>query len=197
MCLRRFRLPLLSAALFGVFVAAPAVAQTSASYKLGDSVINNGGNPRSSAGLISASYHLNLDAIGDGAVRTGLQSASFRLDAGFVGGYAPPGEVQEFLLRADPLPFGNPNITYMHWHGEPSVGVYQIYRGTLGSLPGTYGTCFESNISGVSTGSADFTVPPVGQGYFYMVTARNRLGEEGPKGYRSDGTVQPNPTPCP
>ena len=32
---------------------------------------------------------------------------------------------------------------------------------------------------------------------FYLVTARNRLGEEGTKGYRSPGIERPNDAPCP
>lgn len=188
------RLAPLPVVLWCVFAAAPAVAQTSANYKIRESAVNNGGNPQGAAGLVSPSFHLKLDAIGDGAVSTGLQSASFRLDAGFIGGYAPPGEVQDLVLRPHAI---LPGFTTMNWHAEPSVGVYQIYRGTLASLPGTYGTCFAANISGVSTGHSDGAIPPVGQGFFYIVTARNRLGEEGPKGYRSNGTIQANPSPCP
>ena len=38
--------------------------------------------------------------------------------------------------------------------------------------------------------------PPLGQAYFYFVTARNLLGEDGTKGNGTNNT-RPNPNPCP
>ena len=38
---------------------------------------------------------------------------------------------------------------------------------------------------------------PAGNGYFYLVTARNRLWEEGTKGSSSAGAQRANPAPCP
>jgi hypothetical protein len=45
--------------------------------------------------------------------------------------------------------------------------------------------------------ASDTSTPSVGQGRFYLVSARNRLREEGPKGYSSNGIEQANPSPCP
>jgi hypothetical protein len=39
--------------------------------------------------------------------------------------------------------------------------------------------------------------PSSGATFFYLATAKNRLGEEGTKGYRSSSVERPNPTPCP
>jgi hypothetical protein len=40
-------------------------------------------------------------------------------------------------------------------------------------------------------------VPDPGQGFFYLVTARNRLAEEGTKGSTSAGVPRSNAFPCP
>lgn len=44
---------------------------------------------------------------------------------------------------------------------------------------------------------SDPLAPSAGTGFFYLVTARNRLDEEGPKGFQSLGVEEPNPDPCP
>lgn len=178
--LRLAALPLL-----GLLAVDPASAQTSASYKLSETTVDDGGDPRNAAILTAAHFHIGLDSVGDTVVRAALTSASFRIDAGFVGRYPPPGEVAGFAFS---------NKTTLGWNPERSVGKYEVYRGQLSSLPGTYGACFAAGLT-VETVAAGSNPAP-GQGYFYVVTARNRLGEEGPKGYRSDGTVEGNPSPC-
>jgi hypothetical protein len=165
---------------------APATAQTSAHYTLTETSIDNGGDPGSGANPASPHFHLSLDAIGDDLVRAGLASASFHLDGGFVGRYPPPGEVQGLHVDASAT---------LLWNPEPSASEYETYRGLIATLPGTYGACFAGGLTSVNV--SDASTPSAGQGYFYLVTARNRLGEEGPKGYRSDGTEEGNPSPCP
>jgi hypothetical protein len=182
---RSLRLVIL-APLFGLLAVHSATAQTSSSYRLSEASINSGGNPRNSGTIASAHYHISLDAIGDGVVGAGLASAAFHLDAGFVGQFPPPGEVTG-------LRFGDP--TTLLWSPERSAQRYEIYRGTLSTLPGTFGTCFANDLSLVT--ATDASIPGSGQGFFYMVTARNRLGEEGPKGFASNGTEEGNPLPCP
>lgn len=162
-----------------------ATAQTSSSYKLTESTINGGGNPRDGIILSSSSFHVTLDSIGDASLGTGLASASFRVNGGFASGCPPPGEVRGVSLDGATL----------HWSPEPSAGVYQVYRGLISTLPGTFGTCFAGNVAAPTI--TDASNPAAGQAYFYLVTVRNRLGEEGPKGYRSDGTLEGNPSPCP
>ncbi|HET8946970.1 MAG TPA: hypothetical protein VFQ07_08300 [Candidatus Polarisedimenticolia bacterium] len=174
------------APLFGLLAAHPATAQTSSSYKLGEASINSGGNPGNSGALASTHYRVSLDAIGDGVVRAGLASAAFHLDAGFVGEFPPPGEVTG-------LRFGD--ATTLLWSPERSAHRYEIYRGTISTLPGTFGTCFANDLSLVT--ATDASIPGSGQGFFYLVTSHNRLGEEGPKGFASNGTQEGNPLPCP
>ncbi len=176
-----------SALAVGVLSVAPAGAQTSASFKLTEATINDGGNPNGASSLASAHFHIKLDAIGDAVVGRGLSSASYHSDEGFVGDYPPPGQVTG-------LRFGGK--TTLVWDPLWSAVKYEVYRGPNSTLSaGTYGTCFASNLT-VET-ATDASTPSVGQGNFYLVTARNRLREEGPKGYRSNGTVEGNPAPCP
>jgi hypothetical protein len=147
--------------------------------------INNGGDPASGGILASTHYHVTLDAIGDGAVRAGLASASFHVDGGFVGDYRPAGEVTGVRFT---------NATTFQWNGDPSIGAYEIYRGTT-PFPGTYGTCFASNLTAQTDNDA--SSPSPGSTFFYIITARNRLQEEGTKGYRAHGTERTNTSPCP
>jgi hypothetical protein len=167
-----------------LLASAHAMAQTSASYKLTESTINSGGDPQNGIIVSSPSFRIKLDSIGDGLVGVGLASASFHVSGGFVGGYPPPGPVMGLNLDSATL----------QWSPEPSAGVYEVYRGLMSSLPGTFGTCFAGNVSGPTI--TDASNPAAGQAYFYLVTVRNRLAEEGPKGYQSNGTLEGNPSPC-
>ena len=164
-----------------------ALAQTSASYKLTEYTINNGGDPSNGSSAASASHRIRLDAIGDAVTATGLSSASHRADAGFVSDYPPPGEVKGALFT---------NKTTLAWSPEKSVGVYDLYRALVSSLPGLgYGTCLQTGLA-IESGT-DAATPSTGQGYFYLVTARNRLGEIGTKGFASTGIERANAAPCP
>jgi hypothetical protein len=167
-------------------LCAPASAQTSASFKVTENTINAGGHPLDTSRPASASFRISHGAIGDAAVRNVLSSASYRGDGGFVGRYAPPGEVHDvqFLDKV--------NLTWSH---EPSVGTYNLYRNTLASLPGNYGSCYQSALIGPQFGETDAPAP--GTGWLYLVTAENRLREEGTKGHTSSGAMRSNPSSCP
>jgi hypothetical protein len=173
-------------ALVLALLAPPAFAQQSPNYKVENGTINDGGHPEQSAVLAGATYRVSLDAIGNLTSSPSLGSASFHLANGFVQLYTPPGEVlnQRFTSNAN-----------MTWDPEQSVGVYEVYRGTIGSLPGGYGTCYMASLAG--TFASDAGSPPLNQGWFYLVTAKNGLGEEGTKGYDSANVMRANPSPCP
>jgi hypothetical protein len=158
-------------------LAAPAAAQQSASYHLSEHVLNSGGRPLQGATAASASYRVSLDAIGENVNGAGLSSASYWMDGGFTVAYPPPGEVSGLTFP------GKQNLL---WNPEPSVGDYNLYRGLLGSLSGLgFGTCQEQNLPGET--AVDAAVPAAGAGFFYLVTAENKLDEEGTKGFRSGG----------
>ena len=178
------RWPLLIAA---ILWATPSLAQQSATYKLTESVFNGGGNPANGTILTSTSYKMSLDAIGDGAIAAGLWGGPYRMDAGFVSAYPPPGETLGLCFT------GKQTLT---WNPEKSVGTYNLYRDAIPALPGgMYGLCSQPGLTRET--ATDTAVPGAGVGYFYLVTAENRLQEEGTKGYRKNGTERPNPAPCP
>ena len=165
----------------------PVLAQESPSYNLTEHVFNAGGRPADGAVASSASYLLTLEAIGDAVARTGLQGPSHHLDAGFGSCYPPPGEIRS-------LRFSDPD--HLHWDPERSVGDYALYRGLMSRLSGGgYGSCEQHGLTSAST--TDGSLPPADDGFFYLVTARNRLLEEGTKGRDSDGLERANAAPCP
>ena len=163
-----FVLATLIAALCG-----PASAQSSASFKVTDHTLNAGGHPLDASPPVSASFKISHGTIGDAA-------------GGFVVRYAPPGEVRgvQFLDKVN-----------LAWSREPSAGTYNLYRNTLASLPGDFGSCYQSALAGPQFGETD--APAQGSGWLYLVTAENRLLEEGTKGNTSSGAVRSNPSACP
>ena len=175
--------PLIMVWIVCLVLAAGAFAQSSTSYQIEQGTFNNGGNP--APALTSTHYQMTLDAVGDGINATGLASSSYGMDTGFAPDYRPPGEVLNLRFTSK---------TAFTWSPETSVGKYNTYRGALGSFTG-YGSCLHGGLT--TNTDTDTAVPPAGSGYFYLVTAKNRIAEEGPKGYTSGGAVEPNPAPCP
>ena len=164
----------------------PASAQSSASFAVTENAINAGGHPLDASRPASASFRVSFGALGDAAVRSTLSSPSYRGDGGFVARYAPPGEVNgvRFLDK-----------TNLIWSDEPSTGTYNLYRNTLASLPGNFGSCYHSALVAPSFGETD--VPASGSGWHYLITAENRLREEGTKGRTSSGAARSNLSSCP
>jgi hypothetical protein len=108
------------------------------------------------------------------------------MDVGLVPAYGPPGEVA-WLTFTDKQT--------LEWPGLASAAHYNLYRDTVFNLSGLgFGSCSQQ---GIATSSAtDAATPSIGDGYFYLVTAVNRLAEEGGKGPQSDGTERGGTT-CP
>ena len=154
-----------------LLLAGSAWAQTSSSYRLDEHVFNNGGHPTDGTVLTSASFQIRLDSIGDGLLSQAMFSASYGLDTGFLPAYVPPGEVTG-LIATDGQTFA--------WLPDPSVGAYNLYRGGLGSLPGSSGACHQPGL-GTPT-AAEAADPGAGVTWFYLVTAVNRIGDGGTTG---------------
>lgn len=155
-----------------------ALAQQSASYRMDEHVLNQGGRPAGGVTASSASYRVSLDSLGEALVRAGLSSASYRMDGSFGSAYPPPGEVVGVRFA---------DSETLTWDPEPSVGVYEVYRDGLAAIAGGgYGTCWQQDVAGESVTDSDPIAP--GEGFFYLVTARNRLDEEGTKGRDSAGS---------
>jgi hypothetical protein len=170
-----------------LLLAFPVLAQESASYKLTEHTFNAGGNPSDGVVITSTSYKITLDAIGDSVAGRNLASASYHMDSSFIMGYPPPGEVHGLYLA---------DSQTLAWQPEKSVGIYNLYRGLVDGLDGTvYGFCEEPDIALNTTTDSDPV--PVGNGYFYLVTAENRLAEEGTLGTKNTGTERPQTGACP
>jgi hypothetical protein len=170
-----------------IVCALPAAAQESDNYRLTEHTFNAGGHPADGVSLTSASYRVSLDAIGDSVTARWLGGASYQMDGGFVSAYPPPGEVND-LLFAD--------AATLVWSPDGSGGHYNLYRALMSTLPGSeYGSCEQPGLAGETAFDAD--VPPASDCYFYLVTAENRLHEEGTKGWSSSGAERSNPSPCP
>jgi hypothetical protein len=184
----RPRLTLLSLLAFGLALAPNARAQQSASYRLEEHALNAGGRPVDGVRAFSASFVVSLDALGQGVLGRGLSSASYRMEGGLVSAYPPPGEVTGLFLT---------DTETLVWDPEPSVGHYNLYRDLLSSLSGLgYGQCEQQGLTAATATDAD--VPSsAGEGYFYLVTAANRLHEEGTKGWDSSAVERSNSEACP
>ena len=158
--------------------ALPALAQQSAHFKLEEHVLNEGGRPEQGAILASASFRVTLDSIGGAIVAPGLASASFHVGSGFPEAYPPPGEVTGL---------GFADLQTLLWNPDGSGGGYNLYRDEVGNLSGlAFGLCAQQDLP-VETAS-DPAVPAPGVAWFYLVTALNLLGEEGTKGFQTNGS---------
>jgi hypothetical protein len=159
-------------------VAAGAAAQSSASHRIEQGTLNDGGHPPTV--LSSPSHQLTLGSIGDGPAVGPASSASHQVGSGLPTVFAPPGEVTNLRL-------GSPD--QLTWAPDPSVGSYNLYRGDIADLPTSYGVQIQSSLAAPAT--SDATQTPASGCLFYLITASNRLDEEGPKGFDSDGNPRP------
>ena len=99
----------------------------------------------------------------------------------------PPPEVAEDLSFSSPLAFG--------WTPSPGVSGYNVYRGTLSSVPWIFThTCFAGGLTGAQ--ASDSAAPTPGQLFYYLVSGKNGCGE-GSLGSQGSGQVRPNGSPCP
>jgi len=165
---------------FASMLSLSFLAQSSASYTLEESTFNNGGDPADGVVLTSASYQITLDAVGDPVAAAALASTSYGIGSGFVPAYPPPGEVPNLLFTG---------ASTLVWDPEPSTGTYTLYRGDVADLPGSYGSAERVGLTDET--ATDGTEPDPGQCLFYLVTAVNRLEEEGTKGTDSAGDPRP------
>ena len=167
--------------LAGLLLSGTALAQTSTNFTLEEYTLNSGGTPSQGVDLTSASFSITLASIGDTVVATGLSSSSFEADVGFDAAYPPPGEVAPTCGAS-----GEPCLVFtdsetLTWPAEPSAGVYNLYRDDISN---GFGDCEEQDIAGTTT--TDTAIPTTA--FFYLATVKNRLAEEGTKGFQSNAT---------
>lgn len=181
----RIAVPLFASAV--LLLATSTAAQQSASFQLSEHTLNAGGHPSADQVMASASFRLTYDAVGAPAVGWGMSAPSFRMDASFGAAYPPPGEVAGVRFV---------DAVTLAWAPEKSVGTYGLYRDLVSGLPGLeYGACLRGDLE--SAGFRDTETPASGSAFFYLVTATNRLREEGTKGHDSTGSERANGAPCP
>ena len=167
-----------------------AWAQSSTNYRLEGTAFNEGGRPIGGQFAQSASFQITLDVIGDAVLPVAASSPSFGLSGGMAGSYAPAAEVQGVAFDQPGYALGT-----ISWGAIPTAVRYNLYRGATGTLPGTFGSCLASNIP--YSYFNDPAVPASKAGYFYLTTGENRLGEQGTKGFQSNGTQRTSSLPCP
>ena len=158
-------------------------AQGSEGYLNRERSFNNGGNP--SPVLVSENFQINLGSLGENLTMSSCESNDYTLVGGFSFSYPPPGEVMN-------LRFVDSSI--LEWDADLSAGTYNVYRGLVSELATTYGSCHIVDIGQVQ--ASDPEIPVQGECYFYIVTACNRVGEEGTMGRDSSDTERPNVSPC-
>ena len=164
--------------------ATAALAQSSASYRMEETVFNGGGHPSQGTVLASASYQIRVDSLGEGIAGPPLSAPSYRIDSGFGSAYLPPGEVRGLRFESNDT---------LAWDPERSAGTYNLYRDLL-NVVSNYGGCHQQGITGASVTDSD--VSATGQGFYYMVTVENRIQVEGAKGTDSVGAARGG-TVCP
>ena len=171
--------------LFAV-AAFPVPGQSSAGYTVESGTFNAAGRPGEQTAPASASYRITMDSLGEGVIRTGLESASYRQSAGVTASCRPPGEIRRLNFQ---------DKVTLDWDGEKSAGTYQLYRDDLTTLSsGGTGSCYRDGL--VESRWTEGVDPDPSAGWFYLVTVSNRLGEEGPRGLASDGEERVGST-CP
>src|SRR6185436_8969181 len=94
---------------------------------------------------------------------------------------APPGEVTGVLVGSS---------SQLSWSPVAGANDYNVYRGRLSWLArGDGAECYGDEIAATTfTSAAD---PPVGDGFFYLVTAESNLDGEGSAGTGSSGLARP------
>jgi hypothetical protein len=101
---------------------------------------------------------------------------------------SPPG-------AQDPVRLGAAGQLSWEDAGASGVASYNLYRGSLAGLPErSYGSCLASGLPDTST--VDEATPAPGEGWFYLVTGSNPLGE-GTAGRDSSGVERSPASPCP
>ena len=165
------------------FLTSGALCQVAAEgspVEVSEFTFNAAGHPVGGVVPTSAEFRITMDALGDGVAGNEMSSSSYRVTGGLPNAFPPPGAVENvrFPAHAD-----------LSWDPEPSAGQYAVYRGDIAdlSLPGPFGDCFVAPVT--ATSAIDTTEPSSGEGFFYLVTVANRLGEEGTKNV--DGAAGP------
>jgi hypothetical protein len=173
-----------SVILLSALLTLPALAQSSSSYRIEESVFNYGGHPSQGTAPASGNYRITSGSIGENLVAASLTSASYGIDSGFGSAFRLPGVIIDLRFISGDV---------LQWSPHMAAGSYNLYRDDMSSIGG-YGSCFQPDLS--SPSASDTEAPLSGAGFFYLATVKNRLHEEGGKGSDSSGALREG-TWCP
>ncbi len=175
-------------ALLALAAAAPAplLAQESESYRLEEHALNAGGTPEQGEERTSASFRVTLDSLA-GPLGMRGSSAGYGLTGGIVPSHAPASEVTNLLFTDGDT---------LVWDPHLAAGSYRLYREGLAAVgPGPMGACLAPALAAPT--ADDAADPAPGQGFAYLVTVRDSLGDEGTAGASSVGASRARAAPCP
>lgn len=176
-------------AILSALAALPAPGQQSASFRVSDSSINAGSVPLGGQALESAGFRVTLAAIGDATVEGTAASPSYFADPGFVQAYAPPQELSNLRFVSK---------TLLTWNRSETAIRFDVYRGRLTELRlGEAGNCHAPDLPTNESDEGSTAPAPNAGLWFYLVVGENRLGEQGSRGTRSDGTPRTGGILCP
>jgi len=174
--------------LLALALAGAAWSQESASYRLTETSFDTGGQAGGDTVTGSTSFVVTLGALGSGGEAPMMSGPTYAMEGGFVASFQPPTEVAELLFT---------DATTLVWAPEGSVGDYALYSGMVAvPFDSEYGTCSQPPPQITATTATVTSIPPPGGALFFLVSARNRLGEEGIKGLNSNGVIRANTAPC-
>jgi len=168
-----------------VLAALPAAAQESASYRLVDHALNAGGVPAQGEIHVSAQFRLTLEAIAGPVGHLNALSKGYDASGGLIAGLLPPTEVQGLAFTDGDT---------LTWNGHAAAGAFRLYREGLDGVAAAF-TCLTGDVPGPTADDGD--APSAGQGFAYLVTVTNTLGEEGTPGSTSNGTPRTLAGACP
>ena len=165
----------------------PAIAGASTAAAGTYSVRATVGGCISPAGTTAATIIANQGACNDGNACTTGETCAGGVCGG--GSVSTPVEVNDSVALSD-----NGGVTTISWTDPP--GTYSVYRGTRtdGSPWSFNQTCLAPRIG--TSSATDSGNPPALTVFFYLVTRVDACGESIP-GRDSNGTPEPNPSPCP
>ncbi|HEX9427308.1 MAG TPA: thrombospondin type 3 repeat-containing protein, partial [Candidatus Polarisedimenticolia bacterium] len=135
----------------------------------------------------------NVDGIGDACEDSDQDGTLDSLDCapGNRGQNATPPELPPGLT----LDLSGPS-TSLFWLMTAQAPVFDLYRGSIDTgVPMKYDhVCLAGGQ--LTPASSDGAIPRAGSAFYYLVAGANLCGE-GPAGQAPDGSVVPNPGPCP
>ncbi len=164
-----------AAGLLLLLAGGAAMAQSGANWSVEDHSFNSGGTPvEGDTPLSPSGWELTLASIGDATRPVTAAGLSYSVTVGFGSAFEVPGEVMNLVFTT---------AQTISWDADSSADQYNLYRDDTSD---GYGNCEEQGLLAVTT--TDASAPTPGNTFHYLVTASNRVAQEGTKGFQTDMT---------